>query len=186
MVKTTPRISSKDDDTAPPRRRTGKRAQVRNARIVPAGEESQDPDNFDAVLEDIEDELRAVNFDNMDKEGLLMEIQRVDKEYLRINSRLTLAHKRRRHVIRGDLDALNIQLRTLKQRSDMLFKCLDKVLPDKRETTIDLTLKSTEVDQIPDDILMKISLGTITEDEYEHYQHLFDKDLQKKEEDTKH
>lgn len=148
----------------------------RNARIVDSNESDDDAEE-QWLKEDsaIEDALEAVNFDNMEKDDLLREIQKVDKEYLRINLRLTGLHKRRRHIFKGDQDALNLQLKALKQRSDMLFKCLDKVLPDKRETKLDLHLNQTETDQIPDRILKKIIAGTISEEEMLHYQHLFEK-----------
>ena len=169
-------ISSKDDSPS----RVNK-----NARVVPGNDGSDDPDFNDTEFQDIENQLQELKFDNMEKEDLLMEIQKVDREYLRINMRLSGLAKNRRHVFRGDQDALNLQLRTLKQRSDMLFKCLDKVLPDKRQTAVDLTLNSTEVDQIPTAILQKIALGTITQEEYEHYEHLFEKDKAQKGEDEK-
>lgn len=144
-----------------------------------------EPDEGDA-FEAIEQELEQVKFDNMDKDDILLEIQKVDRELLRINARMNQLNKTRRHVFKGDADALNLQLRTLKQRSDMLFKCLDKVLPDKRESKIDLNLKTTEADQIPDDVLAKIVAGTLTEEEYEHYAHLLDKDFKQKQKTTRH
>ena len=120
----------------------------------------------------------------MEKEDLLLEIRKVDKEYLRINYRLAGLSKKKRHIFKGDADALTLQLRTLKQRSDMLFKCLDKVMPDKRELTGNLSISASEIDQIPDKILQKIIMGTLTEEEYEHYSHLFEK--AEGEEETKH
>ena len=155
----------------------------RNARVVSPGEDEED--QYFKENEEIETTLSTLNFDNMEKDDLLREIQKVDKEYLRINLRLSGLHKNRRHIFKGDQDALNLQLRTLKQRSDMLFKCLDKVLPDKKQTTLDLNLNSTETDQIPTSVLEKIIAGTITEEEMEHYQHLFDKD-EAQENATKH
>jgi len=157
----------------------------KNARVIDPVDDDSEEALWLKESAAIEEKLEAVNFDNMDKEGILMEIQKVDKELLRINFRLAGLSRKHRHIYKGDSDALTLQLRTLKQRSDMLFKCLDKVLPDKKQTTMDLTLKNTEVDQIPNSVLAKIVAGTITEEEFEHYQHIFEKE-RAAEKETKH
>ena len=158
----------------------------RNARIVDPEEHDGGEDEWVNNEAAIDERLAAVNFDNMEKEDLLLEIRKVDKEYLRINFRLSGLSKKKRHVFRGDADALTLQLRTLKQRSDMLFKCLDKVLPDKRELSGKFDFTATETDQIPTKILQKIVMGTLTDEEYEHYAHLFEKAEAKEDEETRH
>lgn len=172
MAKVSEIISSRDDEA--PRRGNQRRRVNRNGRVIKLEDDNNTP--YEEDLEAIEQMLSEVNFDNMDRDDILSEIQKVDKELLRINYSLARLSKTGRHVFKGDSDALNLQLRALKQRSDMLFKCLDKVMPDKRESKIDLNLNTTETDQIPTHVLQKIALGTITEEEYEHYSHLFAKD----------
>lgn len=186
VVKKKGKLQITSKESAPPRRVN------RNARVIDPAKDDDlqarmdlDAERWESDVAYIESTLGMLNFDNMEKEDLLREIQNVDREYLRINLMLSQFHKRgkqRGRVFRGDGDALTLQLRTLKQRSDMLFKCLDKVLPDKREITGSLRLDTTETDQIPDKILKKIIAGTLTEAEHEHYQHLFEK----AEERTKH
>lgn len=159
----------------------------KNARVVSPDESGgSEEDEWVSNEAAIDERLAAVNFDNMEKEDLLLEIRKVDKEYLRINFRLSGLSKKKRHVFRGDADALTLQLRTLKQRSDMLFKCLDKVLPDKRELSGKFDFTATETDQIPTKILQKIVMGTLTDEEYEHYAHLFEKAEAKEDEETRH
>lgn len=166
------------------------RSVIRNGRIVQVDDEDGDgldpEDPYAAIDDEVEEELKELKFDNLDRDDILTEIHKVDREYMRINARLAKLNKQRRHVFKGDADAMNIQLRTLKQRQDMLFKCLDKVLPDKRESRIDLNLKTTEADQIPDDVLAKIIAGTLTQEEHEHYAHLLDKDFKQKQKTTRH
>jgi len=155
---------------------TPRKTKMRNGRIVTV-EEEPGQDELDLIFQEVDKELKELQFDNMDKEDILVEIQKVDRELLAINGRLNRLAKTRRHVFKGDADALNLQLRTLKQRSDMLFKCLDKVMPDKRESTVHMNLNTTAADQIPDDILAKFATGTLTQEEYEHYSHLLEKDF---------
>jgi len=145
-----------------------KSVKSRNGRLV--GEGDFAPSEMYMEVED--GDLTTLNFETMTKEDLLREVQKVDTELLRISNHMAYLSQKRSIIFKGDSEAYNIKLRTLKQRSDLLFRCLSKVMPDKKAIEGTISINHTNADAIPDDILAKIALGTITEEEMEAYGHL--------------
>lgn len=141
----------------------------RNGRLVNEEDEFGSGDMYMAVDDG---DLTTINFETLTKEDLLREIQKVDRELLKISNQMAFLSQKRSLVFKGDSEAYNIKLRTLKQRSDLLFRCLSKVMPDKKSVEGSINLNHTDADAIPDAILAKIALGTVTDDELEAYGHL--------------
>jgi len=66
------------------------------------------------------------------------------------------------------------QVGVLKLRSELLFRCLNKVLPDKKAIAAPPTWDGGSLTTIPDDLLEKIAHGTASEEDVANYSALMD------------
>jgi hypothetical protein len=119
-------------------------------------------------------DLTSIDFTKLSREDILNELGKVDTYLLNINHRLEYISKMRVRIFAGDSDALNLQLRTLKQRSELLLKCLNKVVPDKKSIDNNVNITYSNLEQLPDELLERIAIGDVTDEELEKYGYLFD------------